>query len=209
MKKILLVAMLFGLMSAAFAEDMTREEIIRTLEKNHLDSLVGLYIKGALVLDAKGTTINKMQLKRNGAVFHEAEASTAQYWYRGMGIAETNQLVEGGYGSVYWDVDSYVGIAPMFTYAASYLTIKNPGAVVEFATDREGWLYGQWYGKHGCQIKAEGGGTYGLGVKGSIASCNKPKFDPPVKALGKVFSGWMQDTVVMTRIVWVLVPRNP
>lgn len=210
MKEIILAVMLVFLGSAASAVDMTKEEVISTLKKNDLASLIDLYSKGALVLDTDETTVNKMQLKRNGASYYDSPAPTAKFWYRGMGIQETNQLIAGGYTSVNWngDVPSFVGIAPEFSYAKGYLTIGSPGTVVEFGTDNAGWLFNQWTTGHNCQVKAEGGGTYGLGTKGTIASCNKPKFEPAVTGLGAIFSAWMKDSKITTRIVWVLVPRT-
>jgi hypothetical protein len=208
MKIFALAVVLVFLGNVASADNMTKEEIISTLNKSNLSSLVDLYSKGALVLDAAGTTVNKMQLKRNGASYYNSVASQARFWYRGMGITETNQLIKDGYTSVNWNVPSFVGIAPEFSYAKSYLTIENPGAVVEFGTDNAGWLSNQWTTGHGCQVKSEGGGTYGLGTKGTISSCNKPAFMPAVAGLGKIFSDWMRNTTITTRIVWVLVPRK-
>ena len=191
---------------SGYADSMDKSEIIKTLEKNNLKSLVQLVDKGALVLDDSGTTINKMQLKRNGASYYNATASTAKFWYRGMPATEVNNLIAVGYSSLNWNVESFVGIAPEFDYSLGYLWIKNPGVVVEFGTDSNGWLYQDWSGKK-CQIKAEGGGTYGLGLKGTFASCDKKKFPVNTRALGEVFSDWMARTVVTTRVVWVLVPR--
>ncbi|MCE1782399.1 hypothetical protein LWT85_26855, partial [Enterobacter hormaechei] len=68
--------------------------------------------------------------------------------------------------------ENFCGIAPEYTYSQGYLTNKNPGVVVEFSTIEPGWLYNEFTTKHKCQIKAEGGGTYGLGVIGTSASCD-------------------------------------
>ncbi|AVS74131.1 hypothetical protein I4I83_07995 [Acidovorax cattleyae] len=190
------------------ADDMSQAEIIKTLEANNLASLVPMVQKGILVLNASGTTVNKMQLQRSGFVPHEEDAALARYWYRGMPIQEVNALVASSYSTLEWNVPSFVGIAPGYSYSYSYLSIKSPGAVVEFGTDAPGWLFQQWSEDNTCQIKAEGGGTYGLGLAGTFASCTARKFPPGTRALGEVFSRWMASAEVTTKIVWVLVPRT-
>ena len=188
---------------------MTRDEVTETLRKEKLDFLVVLFEKGALVLDVNGTTSNKMQLKRSGATFSENSYEKAKFWYRGMPMNEARELVANNYESVNWNVESYVGISHSFSYSLSYLTINNPGVVVEFSTDNEAWLPQQWAK---CPPKLEGKGvfSYGLGRKGTVSSKKsecKSSFKPEPLALGEIFSKWMKNTDITTRIVWVLVPR--
>ncbi|WP_375576712.1 hypothetical protein [Paracidovorax oryzae] len=207
-KAIALAALASAFCLPCLAEEMSQADIIRTLEANDLASLVPLVQKGILVLNVSGTTVNKMQLQRSGFVPHDEDAAAARYWYRGMPIPEVNALVASSYNTLVWDVPSFVGIAPSYPYAYSYLSIKSPGAVVEFGTDASGWLFQQWSKDNTCRIKAEGGGTYGLGLTGTFASCTASKFPPGTRALGEVFSRWMASAEVTTKIVWVLVPRT-
>ncbi|MDA8455575.1 hypothetical protein M4R22_12450 [Acidovorax sp. GBBC 3334] len=202
------VALAGALCLPCMADEMSQADIIKTLESNDLASLVPMVQKGILVLNASGTTVNKMQLQRSGFVPHDEDAAAARYWYRGMLIPEVNALVASSYGTLEWNVPSFVGISPRYAYSYGYLSIKNPGAVVEFGTDASGWLFKQWSQDNTCQIKAEGGGTYGLGLAGTFASCNARKFPAGTRALGEVFSHWMASNEVTTRIVWVLVPRK-
>ncbi len=201
----LLVLMILFSAESASAENMSKAEIIKTLEKNQLTGLVELVNKGALVLDEKNTTNKQMKLTRNGLVTHDEWAENARYWYRGMQIQEAQALIRNNYTTLDWNQNTFLGIAPEFSYSQQYLTAKNPGVIVEFGTDSNGWLYGKWSKDNTCKTKAEGGGTYGLGLTGTIASCKK--FNPPVQALGSIFSDWMRSFVVTTRIVWVLLPR--
>ncbi|MBE9036013.1 hypothetical protein [aff. Roholtiella sp. LEGE 12411] len=202
-----LVLMILFSAGSASAVEMSKEEIIKTLERNNLEKLVELVDKGYLVLDAKNTTVNQMKLIRKGLVTYDKTAENAAYWYRSMMIPEAQHLLENSYKTLKWNQKTFLGIAPSFPYASSYLTAKNPGITVEFGTDGNGWLYQQWSKDNTCQIKAEGGGTYGLGLTGTIASCDQKKFPSPVLALGSIFSDWMNSFKVTTKVIWVLLPR--
>lgn len=91
------------------------------------------------------------------------QAQYTQYWYRSMTTPEFDQLNRNNrfYG------DSYGGIAPYREYAGQYLTNTSPSThIVEFKTPSAGFLYTEFTSKS-WGVKAEGGGTYGLGPTGS------------------------------------------
>jgi hypothetical protein len=94
------------------------------------------------------------------------EASKTRYWYRSMTPPEFDQLNRNNR----FHGDSYGGIAPHREYVRSYFNNKSAGThIVEFTTPDEGFLYGE-FSRHKTQwgdIKAEGGGTYGLGPAGN------------------------------------------
>ncbi|MDE1149598.1 MAG: hypothetical protein PW843_23855 [Azospirillaceae bacterium] len=209
-KKLMLVFGLVVLPSLAGAVDMTPEQIRATLNANGMPKMVALYDKGLLVLDTKNTTVNIMRLTSTRGIYKDAEAENAMYWYRGMSSAEANTFVAGGSNSVAWQQNSYVGIAPQYSYVQKYLTSADPGAIIEFGTDNAGWLYTQWSKDHPCKVKAEGGGTYGLGYTGSTASCNQgtTAYKPPIQGLGQIFNPWLEKSTVRSQVVYVLADRN-
>lgn len=95
-------------------------------------------------------------------------AKDAQYWYRAMTSDEFDKLNRNNrfYGS------SYGGIAPNREYVVQdkyFGNLKPATHVVEFKTPSAGFLYEQ-FSPHKLDwgdIKAEGGGTYGLGPDGN------------------------------------------
>lgn len=203
------VGLVVGPTHPALADDMTSKQVMDTLTKNNLSSLIPLYEKGILKLDTKNTTVNSMKLIRGDAAYQDSDAAHATYWYRGMGVDETNALIANNMERLTWGPDDFLGIAPEFTYSKGYLSNKNPGTVVEFGTDASGWLYTQWSRNHPCQIKAEGGGTYGLGPKGTVTSCNNgpTAYRPPIATLGDVFNPWLANNTVTSKIVYVQATR--
>ncbi|MCM2291821.1 hypothetical protein NAC44_05710 [Allorhizobium sp. BGMRC 0089] len=205
----ILALLLMTLPGLAFAESMTPAQIEKTLKDNNMSAMIPLYQSGALVLDEKNTTVNIMRLNSPDGAYEESAAADAQYWYRGMPAQEANSFVANGSVAVEWQENSYIGIAPQYSYSKDYLKAKNPGAVIEFKTAAAQWLYDQWSVQHSCTIKAEGGGTYGLGYKGSTQSCNKGKnaFKPPIQGLGAIFNPWLQDHTVTSNVVYVLGKR--
>src|SRR6185312_675245 len=93
------------------------------------------------------------------------EASEAACWYRTMSKEDFSSLLERRevpQKSDYW------GIATNREYAKGYLTNTSPAScLVEFDTGGAGRLF-QLFQENGIQIKAEGGGgTFGLGDKGT------------------------------------------
>lgn len=94
------------------------------------------------------------------------EAANTQYWYRAMTPDEFDMLNRNNrfFG------DSYGGIAPNRQYVRGYFTNNSEGThIIEFRTPGAGYLHGQFSPKilEWGGVKAEGGGTYGLGPTGN------------------------------------------
>ncbi|MCW7763765.1 hypothetical protein [Photorhabdus luminescens] len=112
---------------------------------------------------------NDIELNNTSTYNQDAEADTAQYWYRGMSKSEYISLDPNGYNAIPFVTEkSYCGIVPQYTYAKKYPKDEKPKIMIEFSTEGAGWLFKEFStpvnkGGHGCGLKAEGGGTYGLG----------------------------------------------
>ncbi|WP_454020733.1 hypothetical protein [Azospirillum sp. Marseille-Q6669] len=210
MKRFLFFIILALLPNIAAADTMTASDIINTLKRNNMDVLIPMYEKGILILDSKNTTVNAMKLVRNYAAFADAEAEKAKFWYRGMPTQQANDFINSNYSRLGLPEKSFVGIAPRFSYVMQYVTNSDPGVVFEFGTDSEGWLYKQWSVDHPCQIKAEGGGTYGLGPSGTYASCNNGPnaYKPKIDNLGGMFNKWLADNTITAKVAYVLANRK-
>jgi hypothetical protein len=99
-------------------------------------------------------------------VFEEAytTAAEARYWYRSMTPSEFETLNRNNR----FHGDSYGGIATHRQYVRQYFTNNSEGThLVEFTTPSAGFLFQQLTPIG--QIKAEGGGTFGLGPTGTGA----------------------------------------
>jgi len=95
----------------------------------------------------------------------DTEATFAQYWYRVLTEKEFDVLNRNNR----FHGDSYGGIAPSRTYVHKYFTNESLGNyIVEFRTPEAGFLYNLFASKGPkWNIKAEGGGTFGLGPTGN------------------------------------------
>ncbi|WJV65309.1 hypothetical protein PCO86_13340 [Pectobacteriaceae bacterium CE70] len=181
--------------------------IVGVIASNGLDNtrVMTMYKNGTLQLTTD--TANKIILTNPKAAKSNIDAAHSMYWYRGMGIAEYKQFDTNRYKIIPCvSQASFCGIAPEYDYSASYLTIKDPGVMILFSTIEPGWLYDDFTTKHHCQIKAEGGGTYGLGITGTSASCDATY---KKKGIGNVFNGWLQAPQKIEPIIaYVLLPKK-
>ncbi|MGM3174158.1 hypothetical protein [Dickeya lacustris] len=172
---------------AASAAD---DNVIKLIKKNDLDNtrVLTMYQNGGLVVATE--TPNKLILVNPKVKITNENADNAMSWYRGMQFAEYKTFDANKYKTLPCvQQDSFCGITPEYNYAKEYLTIQNPGVMIEFRTIEPGWLYNDFSTKHHCQIKAEGGGTYGLGQKGTSGSCDA---DYKKQGLGNIFNTWLQ-----------------
>lgn len=187
-KLTMLGAVLASLISqGASAADAKVESLIK---KNGLDNtrVLSMYQNGGLQIQTE--TPNKLILVNPKVRATDENAAKAMYWYRGMQFAEYKTFDANKYTTLPCvQQDSFCGITPEYTYAAQYLTIEKPGVMIQFSTIEPGWLYSDFNSKHHCQIKAEGGGTFGLGVKGTSGSCDA---EYKQKGLGNVFNTWLR-----------------
>lgn len=159
------------------------------------DNLVGAgYLTGLYSLEYRHHNDNVIFLRSNRATL-DSDANTAIRWYRCMTSAEFDKLNRNNrfYG------DTYGGIAPQATYARQYLTNNSAGShVVEFTTPNDGYLFNLFTNKGpGWQIKAEGGGTFGLGPTGNEAG-----------EAGAVFNNLLARRVISWELVDLRIP-NP
>ncbi|MBC8953060.1 hypothetical protein [Xenorhabdus sp. PB62.4] len=184
---LLMLPILLGVSHFSVADKAIEDLITKNGLKD--TKVMSLYKNGTLVVETntsnKVTLINKKAAKANKA------AEDAMYWYRGMGSNEYKAFDANKYRKVpcVTEAKAFCGIAPRFDYSKGYLTNKNPGVVIEFSTIEPKWLYNDFHGQHGCEVKAEGGGTYGLGPAGTSASCDTTYKQ---KGLGNVFNKWLE-----------------
>lgn len=103
-------------------------------------------------------------------------AADTQYWYRSMTEEEFDKLNRNNrfYGN------TYGGIAPYRKYVRDYFTNNSDGCyIVEFKTPSAGFLYQEFVKRKAewGDVKAEGGGTYGLGPTGHGAGSAGAEFN--------------------------------
>jgi hypothetical protein len=131
-----------------------------------------LVLSDALQLD-KISHGGMVFLKRGAVVDDENRtAEETTHWYRSMTKTEFDMLWK-------WNMiqsESYFGIAPNRSYVYKYFTEKSAGShIVEFgptlqlALDEDFSIYGHFH-ERGFSLKAEGGGTFGLGETGSSSA---------------------------------------
>ncbi|AKH65662.1 MULTISPECIES: hypothetical protein [Photorhabdus] len=189
-KKVFLISPFLLAMSSFSMACKTDPQIEKIITKNGLENTKVMSMYKNCTLSVLANTPNKVTLVNKKAAKRDDEAKNAMYWYRGMEIKEYKAFHQNKYKSLPCvKGESFCGIAPQYTYSQSYLTNKKPGVVIEFSTIEPKWLYNDFTTKHKCQVKAEGGGTYGLGVTGTSASC-----DDQYKKLGigNVFNKWLE-----------------
>jgi hypothetical protein len=124
-------------------------------------------------------------LTRDAVVDKYATADQTTHWYRGMPKEEFDQLFK--FNIVKDSDDAYTGIAPNCEYVKTkfYKNTTKGTHIVEFGNsvnlnyDEDFSIYRQFHSL-GFSIKAEGGGTFGLGGKGSKSAAR----DRIVKAYG-------------------------
>lgn len=122
-------------------------------------------------------------LTREAAVEEYTTAANTTHWYRGMPKEEFDELFK-------WNIvkatdDSYTGIAPYRGYVKTkFFKNESRGShIVEFGNtvnlsfDEDFSIYRQFHSR-GFSVKAEGGGTFGLGGAGSRSAQQE-------KAVGK------------------------
>ncbi|PHM50458.1 hypothetical protein [Xenorhabdus miraniensis] len=184
---LLILPILLGVSHFSVA-DRAIEDLIT---KNGLKDtkVMSLYKNGTLVVETE--TPNKVTLISKKAKKADEEAQEAMFWYRAMQMKEYKAFDTNKYQKVpcVTEAKAFCGIAPRFDYSKDYLTNKNPGVVIEFSTIEPKWLYHDFTELHKCQVKAEGGGTYGLGPAGTYASCDTTYKQ---KGLGNVFNKWLE-----------------
>ncbi|WP_159876829.1 hypothetical protein [Aquitalea denitrificans] len=173
--------------ATAQASDTAIEKLIT---KNGLKNskVMSMYKSGQLVVTVK--TPHKIILTNRKNISVDADAQTAMYWYRAMSTKEYILFDKTAFTHIPCAQSDkhFCGIAPSYSYVAKYLSNAKPGIVVAFGTAEPGWLLKDFTGQHQCQIKAEGGGTYGLGPTGTSASCDLMYRK---QGLGKVFNQWL------------------
>ncbi|MCW7763773.1 hypothetical protein [Photorhabdus luminescens] len=189
-KKVFLISPFLLAISSFSMACKTDPQIEKIITKNGLGNTKVMSMYKNCTLSVTANTPNKVTLVNKKAAKRDDQAEKAMYWYRGMEIKEYKAFHQNKYKSLPCvKGESFCGIAPQYTYSQGYLTNKKPGVVIEFSTIEPKWLYNEFTTKHKCQVKAEGGGTYGLGVTGTSASC-----DDQYKKLGigNVFNKWLE-----------------
>ncbi|MDX7991751.1 hypothetical protein [Xenorhabdus littoralis] len=183
-----LIPVLLGVSHFSMADKAIEDLITKNGLKD--TKVMSLYKNGTLSVEV--TTKNKVTLINKKAAKDNKEASQAMYWYRAMGLNEYKKFDSNKYRKVpcVTEKNSFCGIAPEFKYSKGYLGNNNPGVVIEFSTKKPKWLYDDFYELHKCKVKGEGGGTYGLGPRGTSASCNASYKQ---KGLGNVFNQWLEE----------------
>ncbi|EYU14077.1 MULTISPECIES: hypothetical protein [Photorhabdus] len=210
-KKVFLISPLLLAISSFSMACMKDPENIRNQVKDAITAnglaktkVMSLYTN--CVLRVKDNTPNKLTLKSSKTSNSDNEAEKSMYWYRGMEIKEYQTFDKNRNEKISCvQENSFCGIAPQFTYSQSYLTNKKPGVVIEFKTEKAGWLYNDFTTKNGCKTKAEGGGTYGLGVTGTSASCNSAYKQ---RGIGNIFNGWLSKNKVQAQVAYVLLQKK-
>jgi hypothetical protein len=154
----------------------TPESILQAIAwpKNIDYSLEKLLIeKGSLTFDRLGGQNKEfIYLTREAAVDKHTTADQTTHWYRGMPKDEFDRLLK--FNIVNDADDAYTGIAPNRAYVKTkfYTNTSRGTHIVEFGNtlninfDEDFSIYRQFHSR-GFSLKAEGGGTFGLGGKGS------------------------------------------
>ena len=154
----------------------TPESILQAIAwpKNIDYSLEKLLIeKGSLTFDRLGGQNKEfIYLTREAAVDKHTTADQTTHWYRGMPKDEFDRLLK--FNIVNDADDAYTGIAPNRAYVKTkfYTNTSRGTHIVEFGNtlninfDEDFSIYRQFHSR-GFSLKAEGGGTFGLGGAGS------------------------------------------
>ncbi|MGV8002761.1 hypothetical protein QPK14_11805 [Photorhabdus temperata subsp. temperata] len=220
-KKIFLISPFLLAMSSFSMACMKDPEVIRNqvkdaIIKNGLEKtkVMSMYENCKLRANVKDfEKRNDVELNNTSTHNQDNEAETAKYWYRGVGKEEYILLDHNGYNRIPCVTEeSYCGIAPQYTYAKTYPKNVKPKIAIEFSTDGVGWLFKEFStpvkeGGHGCQIKAEGGGSYGLGRTGT--SGDKVSSCVPGYKVGVEFNNWLSGHKIQAQVSYVLLPKNP
>ncbi|WP_434524342.1 hypothetical protein [Photorhabdus asymbiotica] len=210
-KKVFLIApLLFAISSVSMAcmkdPENIRNQVKDAINANGLAKTKVMSLYTNCVLRVKDNTPNKLTLRSNKTANSDNEAEKSTYWYRGMEIKEYQTFDKNRNEKISCvQENSFCGIAPQFTYSQGYLTNNKPGAVIEFKTEKAGWLYDDFTTKHNCKTKAEGGGTYGLGVTGTSASCDAAY---KKSGIGNIFNGWLSKNKVQAQVAYVLLKKQ-
>ncbi len=193
-----------------FADNPSKTEVERIIKANGLgDSpILSEYHDEKLIVDTKNTTVNKLVLISNVSVIENKTASDALVWYRAVSISEFNQMSNHEVACID-DRHAFCGISPQYDYSKKYLTNKKPGILLQFRTKGAGWLYNLFTNENGCKVKAEGGGMYGLGPKGSYKSCTKNKGLLNKRgAMGELFNQLIMQHEIISHIDYILLKRK-
>jgi hypothetical protein len=112
---------------------------------------------------------------RDAVVDGYRQAAETTHWYRGMSKQEFDQLFN--FNIVDTSPNSYTGIAPNREYVKNGFFANNSlgthivefGPTLNLNQDEDFSIYRNFHGL-GFSLKAEGGGTFGLGDKGSSSA---------------------------------------
>ncbi|WP_118987429.1 hypothetical protein [Photorhabdus sp. CRCIA-P01] len=205
--------------SMACVEDPeeVRTEVKKVIRSNGLQNteVMSLYENCKLRAKLSGfEKRNDVELNNTSTHNQDYNAEKASYWYRGMGKNEYISLDSNKYNAIPCVTEeSYCGITPEYTYAITYPKSEKPKITIEFTTEGSGWLYKEFStpvnkGGHGCGLKAEGGGTYGLGRTGTsgakVSSCKPPEY-----RVGAEFNQWLSGKRIQHKVAYVLLPKKP
>ncbi|MCA6221746.1 hypothetical protein [Photorhabdus antumapuensis] len=221
-KKVFLISPFLLAISSFSMACMQDTENVRTVVKQAIISnglqnteVMPLYERCELRANLRGfEKRNDVELNNTSTHNQDDEAATAKYWYRGMGKNEYISLDRNGYHAIPCVTEeSYCGITPQYTYAITYPKSEKPKITIEFSTAESGWLYKEFStpikeGGHGCKIKAEGGGSYGLGRTGTsgdkVSSCKPAEY-----RVGVEFNQWLSGKRIQHKVAYVLLPKKP
>ncbi|MCW7548858.1 hypothetical protein OO184_13170 [Photorhabdus sp. APURE] len=198
-KKAFLISPFLLAMSSFSMACTTDPQIEGIITQNGLAGTKVMSMYKNCTLTVTANTQNKVTLTNSKAAKRDNVAEKAMYWYRGMGLNEYIAFDGNKYTNIPCVTQaSFCGIAPEYTYSQGYLTNRNPGVVIEFSTIEPSWLYNDFTTKHHCQYKAEGGGTYGLGVTGTSASCDA---EYRRIGIGNVFNRWLSEKPIKIDVI--------
>ncbi|NDK98973.1 hypothetical protein [Photorhabdus bodei] len=208
-KKVFLISPLLLAISSVSMACMKDPENIRNQVKDAITAnglaktkVMSLYTN--CVLRVKDNTPNKLTLKSSKTANSDNEAEKSMYWYRGMEIKEYQTFDKNRNEKISCvQENSFCGIAPKFTYSKSYLSNDKPGVVIEFKTEKDGWLFNEFTTEHKCEYKGEAGTlSYGLGKKGSKCKA------PPQYNTGVEFNKWLSTNEIQAQVAYVLLSKK-
>jgi hypothetical protein len=175
---------------------------------------------GALGFDRLGGKHSEyIFLSRAAVVDDYTGADRTSHWYRGMPKEEFDELFK--FNIVGTKPNSYTGIAPYRGYVTEkfFRNTSRGTHVVEFgvttnlAIDEDFSIYRNFHNR-GFSLKAEGGGTFGLGDKGSVSAAQKrasdthgrvdnlnPQQRDAMKTAADLFTEWLYSGKIYRKLV--------
>ncbi|MEQ2016393.1 hypothetical protein ABLB90_07340 [Photorhabdus bodei] len=181
-----------------------RNQVKNAITANGLAKTKVMSLYENCVLRIEVNTDYKFTLESNKTVNSDNEIGKSMYWYRGMYINEYQGFDRNRNEKIPCVQDnSFCGIAPKFTYSKSYLSNDKPGVVIEFKTEKDGWLFNEFTTEHKCEYKGEAGTlSYGLGKKGSKCKA------PPQYNTGVEFNKWLSTNEIQAQVAYVLLSKK-